>query len=41
MLFPGVCEATRTGTHPAAARPDGKGKRNRGGEEGGGESYDS
>lgn len=27
MLFPRVCGATRTGTFPAAARPDGKGEK--------------
>ena len=26
-LFPGACGATGTGTHPAAARSDGKGER--------------
>ena len=26
-LFPGACGAMETGTHPAAARPDGKGER--------------
>lgn len=29
MLFPEVCGATKTGTHQAAARPDGKERRGR------------